>query len=125
MYLLKAKVKSLDPRINSDTSLPLTMWLNKINLRMLGDRANWRPRLGQFLEIMTPSSTDFRERITGEITAFIQNQARAMSITAIERLVANLPALRKRFAKIPAQSYPYLADQLRIPSPAWDYWTTR
>ena len=35
-----------------------------------------------------------------------------MSITAIERLVADLPALRKRFSKIPAQSYPYLADQL-------------
>ena len=79
---------------------------------MLGDRANSRTRLGQFLQIMTTSSTDFRERITGEITAFIQNQARAMSITAIERLVANLPALRKRFAKIPVQSYPYLADQL-------------
>ena len=71
-----------------------------------------RPRLGQFLEIMTPSSTDLKERITGEITAFIQNQARAISITAIERLVADLPASRKRFAKIPGQSYPYLADQL-------------
>jgi uncharacterized membrane protein YkvA (DUF1232 family) len=63
---------------------------------------------------MTPSSTDLKERITGEITAFIQNQARAISITAIERLVADLPALRKRFAKIPAQSYPYLADQLQF-----------
>jgi uncharacterized membrane protein YkvA (DUF1232 family) len=37
-----------------------------------------------------------------------------MSITAIERLVADLPALRKRFSKIPAQSYPYLADQLQF-----------
>jgi len=81
---------------------------------MLGDRANSRPRLGQFLEIMTPSSTDFRERITGEITDFIQNQARAVSITAIERLVADLPALRERFAKIPGQTYPYLADQLQF-----------
>src|SRR5215468_6385473 len=81
---------------------------------MLGDRANSRPRVGQFLEIMTPSSTDFRERITGEITAFIENQARATSITAIERLVADLPALRKQFAKIPAQTYPYLADQLQF-----------
>jgi hypothetical protein len=49
--------------------------------------------IGQFLEIMTPS-TDFKERITGEITAFIQNQAHAMSISVIERLVADLPALR-------------------------------
>src|SRR6516164_8409638 len=63
---------------------------------------------------MTPSSTDLRERITGEITAFIQNQARAISITAIERLVADLPALGKRFAKIPAPTYPYLADQLQF-----------
>ena len=37
-----------------------------------------------------------------------------MSITAIERLVADLPALRKRSAKIPAQTYPYLADQLQF-----------
>jgi uncharacterized membrane protein YkvA (DUF1232 family) len=81
---------------------------------MIGGRANSRPRLGHFLEIMTPSSTDFRERITGEITAFIQNQARAISITAIERLVADLPALRKRFVKIPAQNYPCLADQLQF-----------
>ena len=63
---------------------------------------------------MTPSSTDLRERIAGEITDFIQNQALAISITAIERLVADLPALRKRFAKIRAQSYPYLADQLQF-----------
>src|SRR5215472_5470463 len=81
---------------------------------MLGDRANSRPRLSQFLEIMTTSSTDFRERITREITDFIQNQAHAISVTAIERLVADLPALRKRFAKIPLQSYPYLADQLEF-----------
>jgi uncharacterized membrane protein YkvA (DUF1232 family) len=63
---------------------------------------------------MTTLSTDLRERITGEITDFIQNQARAISITAIERLVADLPALRKRFAKIPAQTYPYLAGQLQF-----------
>src|SRR6516162_9071886 len=63
---------------------------------------------------MTPSSTNFRELITAEITAFIQNQARAMSLAAIERLIADLPDLHKRFAKIPAQSYPYLADQLQF-----------
>jgi hypothetical protein len=33
MYLLKPKAKSLEQLINSDTSLPLTMWLNKINLK--------------------------------------------------------------------------------------------
>src|SRR6516165_11696201 len=63
---------------------------------------------------MTPSSTNFRELITGEITAFVQNQARAMSLAVIERLIADLPVLRKQFAKIPAQTYPYLADQLQF-----------
>ena len=63
---------------------------------------------------MTPSSTKFRELITAEIRAFVQNQARALSLGAIERLIADLPALRKRFAKIPAQSYPDLADQLQF-----------
>src|SRR5215472_5896455 len=63
---------------------------------------------------MTPSSTDFRERITEEITTFIQNQGRAISVTTIERLIADLPGLRERFAKIPARTYPYLADQLQF-----------
>ena len=79
---------------------------------------------------MTTSSTDFRELITREITGFIQNQARAISVSAIERLIADLPALRERFAKIPAQTYPYLTDQLQFLSlvvedlavrdPAWE-----
>jgi len=63
---------------------------------------------------MTTSSSDFKGRITGEITGFIQNQARALSLSAIERLIADLPALRERFAKIAAQTYPYLADQLQF-----------
>ena len=37
-----------------------------------------------------------------------------MSLAAIERLIADLPALRKQFAQIPAQTYPYLADQLQF-----------
>ena len=63
---------------------------------------------------MTPSSTNFKDLITGETTAFVQNQARAISLAAIERLIADLPALRKQFAKIPAQTYSYLADQLQF-----------
>jgi hypothetical protein len=59
-------------------------------------------------------SMDFKERMTGEITGFIQSQARAVSLHEIDRLKINLPALRKRFAAIPAQTYPYLADQLRF-----------
>ena len=52
--------------------------------------------------------------MTGEITRFIQSQARAVSLDEIDRLNINLPALRKRFAAIPARTYPYLADQLRF-----------
>jgi uncharacterized membrane protein YkvA (DUF1232 family) len=59
-------------------------------------------------------STDFGERMTQEITGFIQSRARALSVTAIERLIADLPALRERFAKIPAQTYPQLVDELQF-----------
>jgi uncharacterized membrane protein YkvA (DUF1232 family) len=69
-------------------------------------------------QIMTTLSNDFRERMTEEITGFIQNQARSLSLADIERLIADLPALRERFAKIPTQTYPYLADQLRFLSRA-------
>jgi uncharacterized membrane protein YkvA (DUF1232 family) len=63
---------------------------------------------------MTTISTDFREGITEEITGFIQSQARALSLADLDRLIVDLPALRERFAKIPAQTYPYLADQLQF-----------
>jgi uncharacterized membrane protein YkvA (DUF1232 family) len=59
-------------------------------------------------------SPDFSCRITEEITGFIQSQARALSLTDIERLIVDLPALRDRSAKIPTQTYPYLADQLEF-----------
>ena len=59
-------------------------------------------------------SPDFGCRITEEITSFVQSQARALSVTDIERLIADLPALRERSAKIPTQTYPYLADQLEF-----------
>jgi uncharacterized membrane protein YkvA (DUF1232 family) len=63
---------------------------------------------------MTTKSTDFKETMTRELTGFIQNQARALSLAELDRLTADLPALRERFAKIPAQTYPYLADQLQF-----------
>ena len=63
---------------------------------------------------MTTKFTDFKETMTSEITGFIQSQARALSIADIDRLIVDLPALRERFAKIPAQTYPYLADQLEF-----------
>jgi uncharacterized membrane protein YkvA (DUF1232 family) len=59
-------------------------------------------------------SPDFGCRITEEITGFIQSQARALSLTDIERLIVDLPALRERSANIPRQAYPYLADQLQF-----------
>jgi hypothetical protein len=54
---------------------------------------------------MTTKSTDFKETITRELTGFIQSQARALSLAGLDRLTADLPALRERFAKIPAQTY--------------------
>jgi uncharacterized membrane protein YkvA (DUF1232 family) len=63
---------------------------------------------------MTTKFTDFKETMTSEITGFIQSQARALSIAGIDRLIIDLPALRERFAKIPAETYPYLADQLEF-----------
>ena len=58
--------------------------------------------------------SDFKEAMTTELTGFIQSQARAFSIADIDRLIVDLPALRKRFAKVSAQKYPDLADQLQF-----------
>ena len=58
--------------------------------------------------------TDFKETMTSEIGSFIERQARAVSIADINRLIVNLPALRERFAKIPVETYPDLADQLQL-----------
>jgi uncharacterized membrane protein YkvA (DUF1232 family) len=48
------------------------------------------------------------------LTNFIQSQARALSLADLDRLIVDLPALRKRFAKIPSQTYAYLSDQLEF-----------
>jgi uncharacterized membrane protein YkvA (DUF1232 family) len=74
------------------------------------NRCRGRQQLIQ--ETMTKISTDFKERITEEITSFVQNQACSLSVADLDRLIADLPALRERFAKIPSQTYPYLSDQL-------------
>jgi len=52
--------------------------------------------------------------MTSEISSFIERQARAVSIREINRLIVDLPALRERFAKIPMETYPHLADQLQL-----------
>ena len=49
-----------------------------------------------------------------EITNFVQHQARALSMGDLERLLVDLPALRRRFARISAHRYPFLAEQLRF-----------
>ena len=73
-----------------------------------------RARDQPILETMTTEFTDFKEAMTTEITGFIKDQARALSIADIDRLIVDLPALRERFSKIPTQTYPCLADQLQF-----------
>jgi uncharacterized membrane protein YkvA (DUF1232 family) len=63
---------------------------------------------------MTTKTTDFKERMAKELTDFIRCQASSLSVADLDRLIADLPALRERFAKIPAQTYPYLSDQLEF-----------
>ena len=63
---------------------------------------------------MPTKFTNFKETMTSEITGFIKSQARALSIADLDRLIADLPTLRERFARIPAQTYPNLAVQLQF-----------
>jgi uncharacterized membrane protein YkvA (DUF1232 family) len=63
---------------------------------------------------MTAKYADFKEWMTMELIDFIQNQASVLSVTDLNRLIADLPALRERFATIPSQTYPYLADHLEF-----------
>jgi uncharacterized membrane protein YkvA (DUF1232 family) len=63
---------------------------------------------------MTTKVTNFKETVTSEIGNFIERQARSVSIRDINRLIVDLPALRERFAKIPMETYPNLADQLQL-----------
>jgi len=58
--------------------------------------------------------TDFKESMTRELTNFIRSEAAALSLADFDRLIINLPMLRERLAKLPLQTYPYLADQLEF-----------
>ena len=49
-----------------------------------------------------------------ELIDFVQSQASALSVADLDRLIADLPALRERFTTIPSQTYPYLSDQLEF-----------
>jgi uncharacterized membrane protein YkvA (DUF1232 family) len=63
---------------------------------------------------MSAKYADFKEWMTMELIDFVQRQANVLSATDLDRLIADLPALRERFTKIPSQTYPYLADQLEF-----------
>ncbi|HZC36964.1 MAG TPA: YkvA family protein [Chthoniobacterales bacterium] len=61
---------------------------------------------------MTTKFIDYREAMTRELTGFIRSQADALSLTDLDRMVVDLPALGDRLAEIPSQTYPYLREQL-------------
>jgi hypothetical protein len=63
---------------------------------------------------MTAKYADFKESMTTGLIDFVQRQAGVLSVADLDRLIADLPALRERFTKIPSQTYPYLADQLEF-----------
>jgi uncharacterized membrane protein YkvA (DUF1232 family) len=63
---------------------------------------------------MTTKSTNFKEKMTTELTNFIQSEACGLSPADLDRLIVDLPVLRERSTKIPSQTYPYLSDQLEF-----------
>jgi uncharacterized membrane protein YkvA (DUF1232 family) len=63
---------------------------------------------------MTAKYADFKEWMTMELIDFVQSQAGVLSVADLNRLIADLPALRERFTTIPSQTYPYLSDQLEF-----------
>jgi len=63
---------------------------------------------------MTTKYADFKEWMTTELIDFVQSQASVLSVADLNRLIADLPALRKRFTTIPSQTYPYLSDHLEF-----------
>jgi uncharacterized membrane protein YkvA (DUF1232 family) len=63
---------------------------------------------------MTTKYADFKEWMTTELIDFVQSQASVLSVADLNRLIADLPALRKRFTTIPSQTYPYLSDYLEF-----------
>jgi uncharacterized membrane protein YkvA (DUF1232 family) len=66
------------------------------------------------LEIMIAKYVDFKEWMAMDFIDFVQSQASALSVADLNRLIADLPALRERFTTIPSQSYPYLSDHLEF-----------
>jgi uncharacterized membrane protein YkvA (DUF1232 family) len=63
---------------------------------------------------MNAKYAEFREKMTRELIGFVQNQASALSVADICRLIRDLPALGERFATISLPTYPYLSDHLEF-----------
>ena len=63
---------------------------------------------------MSAKYAEFRERMTRELIGFVQNQAGALSVADIRRLIRDLPVLGKRLATISLLTYPYLLDHLEF-----------
>jgi uncharacterized membrane protein YkvA (DUF1232 family) len=63
---------------------------------------------------MTAKYADFKKRMTTELIDFVQRQASVLSVADLNRLIADLPALRERFTTIPSQTYLYLSDHLEF-----------
>ena len=52
--------------------------------------------------------------MTRQLIGFVQNQASALSVADIRRLIRDSPALGERFSTISLQTYPYLLDHLEF-----------
>jgi uncharacterized membrane protein YkvA (DUF1232 family) len=63
---------------------------------------------------MTEKYAEFKEWMTMELIDFVEGQAGALSVADLNRLIADLPALRERFTTIPSHTYPYLSDHLEF-----------
>ena len=57
---------------------------------------------------------DAKESMTRELNRFLESQVAGLSAIDLERLITDLPVLRKRLTKLPLQTYPFLSDQLEF-----------
>jgi hypothetical protein len=62
----------------------------------------------------TTHAIDVKEAVTTELNSFIQSQVTGLSVVDLERLITDLPVLRKRLTKLPLQTYPNLPAQLEF-----------
>jgi uncharacterized membrane protein YkvA (DUF1232 family) len=112
---MKPKSKSTEPDVGA--SKPLTSQFGQVSpaglVELIQQQLGTIPRPNN-LETMTAKYADFKESMTTELIDFVQNQASGLSVADVDRLIADLPALRERFTTIPSHTYPYLSDQLEF-----------